>query len=63
MTTYVIKRIPDGAYVARPGRASSYTKSLQHARPFNSREAADRERCPENEIVVLAELEIYTEGT
>lgn len=59
---YVIKRIPDGAYVARSGRASSYTRALQHARPFATRELAERECC-ENERAVSVDSEIYCEGT
>lgn len=48
--SYVIVR-SDGAYVARPGSASSYTPYLQRARVFSTREAAERERCPGNERV------------
>lgn len=42
----------DGAYVAPPGRPSSYTNKLQNARVFATREAAERECCPGNERVV-----------
>ncbi len=48
---YVIIR-SDGLFVAPPGQRSSYTKKLQHARTFPTREAAERERCPGNERVV-----------
>jgi len=48
---YVIVR-NDGAFVAPPGRPSSYTNKLQHARTFATREAAERECCPGNERVV-----------
>lgn len=51
MTMYVLVRT-DGMYVARGGTVSSYTARLQEARIFASREAAERERCPENERVV-----------
>lgn len=47
---YIIVR-SDGAFVARSGNPSSYTRALQHARTWPTREAADRERCPENETV------------
>lgn len=50
--SYVIKRTPDGAYVARRGSASSYTRVLQHARAFSTREAAEADRCPDNEVIV-----------
>lgn len=58
---YVIQRT-DGAYVARSGSKSSYTRNLQHARPFNSRESAQRECC-DNERVRSVDDCIYTEGT
>jgi hypothetical protein len=54
---YVIKRT-DGVYVARPGSRSSYTARLQDARPFNNRAEAERERCPENEVIVSVEEEM-----
>jgi hypothetical protein len=52
--SYVIIR-DDGVYVARPGSARSYTPYLQKARLFPTREAAERERCPENEAVLSVE--------
>lgn len=55
MSGYVLVRSGDGAYVAPPGRAASYTKSLQHARIFDTKEQAERERCPENESIVPVE--------
>jgi hypothetical protein len=55
---YIIKRMPDGAYVARPGSPSSYTKQLQTARTFPTREAAERDRCPGNEIVTTPDAEM-----
>jgi hypothetical protein len=48
---YLIRR-NDGAYVAQPGSNSSYTRTLENARTFATREAAERERCPGNEYVV-----------
>lgn len=48
---YVIVRT-DGKFVTRPGSEQSYSDKLQHARPFETREAAERERCVENERVV-----------
>ena len=48
---YVIMRT-DGAYVARSGSASSYTRALQNARTWPTREAAKRELCPGNERIV-----------
>lgn len=51
---YILQR-SDGAYVAPPRQASSYTPYLQRARLFSTQEAAERERCPSNERVVTLE--------
>ncbi len=48
---YVIRR-DDGAFVSRPGSQHSYTPLLQKARTWETREAAERELCPENEQVL-----------
>ena len=49
---YVIQRLDGwGGFVTKPGSASSYTKRLQEARVFVTRESAECERCVENEIV------------
>lgn len=48
---YVI-RLSNGQYVRRPGEQSSYTCFLQQAWTFATREAAQRQICPENETVV-----------
>jgi hypothetical protein len=45
----------DGKFVTPPGSAGSYTVFLQLARTFPTREAAERELCPENERVVPVE--------
>ena len=42
---FIIRRNNDGAYVAPPGRPSSYTGYLQDARRFPTREAAQKECC------------------
>jgi hypothetical protein len=50
---YVIVRTDQGGgYVAPPGSRSSYVRELQFARVFETRESAERDRCPENERVV-----------
>lgn len=49
---YVIRRTEDSKFVAMPGSQSSYTQHLQSARTFTTREAAEREICPENEVIV-----------
>ena len=48
---FVIMR-EDGAYVAPPGQESSYTRNLQCAWTFSTREGANAETCPANERVV-----------
>lgn len=42
---YVLVRNEDGAFVAPPGSIKSYTHSIQHARRFDTIEAAEAERC------------------
>lgn len=56
MTTgrYLLQRI-DGAYVARPGLAGSYTRRLELAWRFTTRELADKHRCPENERITTVD--------
>jgi len=49
---FVIEHTDGGRYVARPGSHGAYTRLLQHARTFRTREEAERERCPENERIV-----------
>jgi hypothetical protein len=53
MSGYVIVRIEDGAFVAPSGSASSYTRALQDARVFASREQAERERCGNERVMRL----------
>lgn len=54
---YVLKRTDQGGgYVADPRRNhGSYTKALQHAKTFSTREAAEQDRCPGNEIILSVE--------
>lgn len=50
---YVIKRTDHGGgYVSKPGSAKSYTRDARNMRKYPTREAADADRCVENEIVV-----------
>lgn len=50
---YVIKRTDQGGgYVARSGSASSYTRNIERAQKYDTREEADANRCPDNEIVI-----------
>ena len=50
---YLLKRTDQGGgYVSKPGMKSSYTRSAANARKFNTREAAESDRCVDNEIIV-----------
>lgn len=50
---FVIKRTDQGGgYLAMPGSQNSYTKKLEEARTFPTRQQAEKERCPGNEIVI-----------
>ena len=50
--TYVIRRTDQGGgWVTPPGSRSSYTRSLQYAATWVTKEDAERERCPDNEVV------------
>lgn len=48
---YVIQRT-DGLYVARQGSEHSYTRKLEDARKYRTRQEADNDRCAGNETVV-----------
>lgn len=52
MATYAIRR-DDGAYVARPGLARSYTRSLDHVWLFRLRDEASRNACGNESVVEL----------
>ncbi len=51
---YVIKRIEKdgGGYVAKDGSEHSYTHYLPEAKIFKTIEAAELNRCPDNEIIL-----------
>jgi hypothetical protein len=55
---FVIKRTDQGGgYLAMPGSEHSYTKSLENAQTFSTRDKADGHRCPGNEVVIpLSEI-------
>lgn len=53
---FVLQRT-DGKFVTPPGSEHSYTFDLMKARTFPTREAADADRCVENErVVAVADL-------
>lgn len=49
---FVIRRMEDGKFVARPGMQESYTWFLQKAQVFKTREQAQACACDGNERVV-----------
>jgi hypothetical protein len=51
---YIIKRTEKdgGGYVAKEGSAHSYTHDMSKARTFKTLEEAERNRCPDNEIIL-----------
>jgi hypothetical protein len=55
MSQYVIRR-NDGAFVAEQGSKSSYTFNLLKARIFSTLEAAQRDCCGNENVVLLADL-------
>jgi len=52
---FLLMRIKDGRFVAKIGNISSYTTDIWKVRIFSTREAAERNRCVENEIIVPLE--------
>lgn len=53
---YVIVRVDDSRMVARPGSRGSYTRDPSRARVFESREAAEKERCGNEGVVNVLDL-------
>ena len=50
---YVLKRTDQGGgYAATPGSKSSYTHCLERAQIFRTKEHAETNSCPENEVVL-----------
>jgi hypothetical protein len=54
MTGFLLQRVEDGKYVLPTGQGhkDSYTRDVTKAAIFPTREAAERERCVENERIV-----------
>lgn len=52
---YIIRRTDQGGgYVAPAGSRGSYVQSPLDARQYPTEEAAEAERCPENEVIERA---------
>ena len=50
---YILKRTDQGGgYVSVSGSKSSYTHNLERAQIFRTKEHAEANRCPENEMVL-----------
>jgi hypothetical protein len=54
MDMWVIKKV-NGGYVAKAGSEKAYTPSLEKARKFPSKAAAEADACVENEVVLPVE--------
>ena len=52
---YYLKNTETGNFVAPAGQHKSYVKELQFARPYATREEAEKDRCPGNEVVLSLE--------
>ena len=49
---FIIRRTDQGGgYVAPSGSRSSYTRDPRQAQQYPTRAAAERDRCPENEVI------------
>lgn len=53
---YVIRRKEDGAYVSQPGSRESYTRSLERARKWPSKAAAESECCGNESAISVSSL-------
>jgi hypothetical protein len=50
--SYILRRTDQGGgYVAKPGISRSYTRRLDQAQKFATRDEADANRCKENEVI------------
>lgn len=58
MAKHVIQRAAQdgGGYVAKPGAAHSYTRSLAQAQKFSSRETAEAQACSNERVIPLQPL-------
>lgn len=56
MSKYVIRHIETSKYVARPGSRRSYVKTLEAARVYLTREAAEADKCGNEAIVPICSI-------
>ncbi len=52
---YVIVRTDQGGGYVSGRRGASYTRRLEQARIYGTKDEAERDRCPENEVAVTVE--------
>lgn len=48
---YRLRKYKGGHYVATDGRKNAYTTDIHHARKFETREEAEKNRCVESEYI------------
>ena len=53
---YVIRRNEDGKYVTKPESKHTYTRRLEDARVFRSREAAEWHACGNEQVMTVEEM-------
>jgi hypothetical protein len=53
---YVLIRNEDGKYVTNPGQEYSYTSKLENARIFPTKDAANAEKCGNENVVPVSSL-------
>jgi len=60
---WVLKRTDQGrGYVARPGSRGSYTDDIRNAKTYGTKESAEADSCPGNEIAVSVESQMVRCG-
>ena len=53
---YVIRRNEDGKYVSRPSSEHSYTRRLEDAQAFQSREIAEGNACENEHVMSISDM-------
>lgn len=57
MSLCVLRRNGDGKYVCPPGQENSYTDDLAKAYVYDSREHAEKNRCGNETVVEVPEIQ------
>lgn len=53
---YILRRNEDRKYVATPGSRQSYTRNIEKARRFPSRQAAESDACGNESVIDLTDI-------